>query len=119
MPVAILERDEARTANACERNRERNVSRLPTKQKSGRKTQSSRTGDGLGTGGASLREQLAETFRTVRLLVAAREALAGQRHLAVRAREALAVPRFVLVRYTAACDDLMRMGKKGGNNPAL
>lgn len=50
VPVAILERDETRTADA---------------------------GDWLGTGGASLREQLAEAVGAVGLLVAAREALAG------------------------------------------
>lgn len=80
VPVAILERDEARTTNAS---------------------------DGLGTGGASLREQFTETFGTVRFLVAAGKALTGKRYLAVRARETLTMPRFVLVRYTTACDDLL------------
>lgn len=87
VPVAILERDETRTAD---------------------------TGDWLGTGGASLREQLAEAVGAVWLLVAAREALAGERHLAVGAGEALAVPRFVLVRYAAAGDDLLTLDATGG-----
>lgn len=87
VPVAILERDEARTTNAS---------------------------DGLGTGGASLREQFTETFGTVRFLVAAGKALTGKRYLAVRTGEALTVPRFVLVRYTAARDDLLAFDASGG-----
>lgn len=65
------------------------------------------TCDWLDTGGASLGEQLSEALGTVRLLVAAGEALPGQGHLTVGAGEALAVPRFVLVGHTAAGDDLL------------
>lgn len=86
MPVAVLERDETGTTDS---------------------------GNWLDTGGASLGEQLAEALGTVRLLVAAREALAGQRHLAVGAREALTVPRFVLVGHAAARDDLLALDATG------
>lgn len=86
MPVAVLERDETGTTDS---------------------------GNWLDTGGASLGEQLSEALGTVRLLVAAGEALAGQRHLAVGAREALAVPRFVLVGHTAAGDDLLALDATG------
>lgn len=70
------------------------------------------TGNWLDTGGASLGEQLPEALGTVRLLVAAGEALAGQRNRAVGAREALTVPRFVLVGHTAAGDDLREKRQK-------
>lgn len=86
MPVAVLERDETGTTDS---------------------------GNWLDTGGASLGEQLAEALGTVRLLVAAREALAGQRYLAVGAREALTVPRFVLVGHAAARDDLLALDAAG------
>lgn len=86
VPVAVLERDETGTTDS---------------------------GNWLDTGGASLGEQLAEALGTVRLLVAAREALAGQRHLAVGAREALTVPRFVLVGHAAARDDLLALDAAG------
>lgn len=86
MPVTIFERDETGTADSC---------------------------DWLDTGGASLGEQLSEALGTVRLLVAAGEALPGQGHLTVGAGEALAVPRFVLVGHTAAGDDLLALDATG------
>ena len=64
------------------------------------------TGDGLGAGRASLREELAEAVCAVGLVLAAGEALPGQRLLAVRAREALAVPWVVAVRHAALGDHL-------------
>lgn len=71
------------------------------------------SGDWLDTGGASLGEQFPEALGTVRLLVAAGEALPGQGHLAVGAGEALTVPRFVLVGHTAAGDDLLALDATG------
>lgn len=64
-------------------------------------------GDWSAASRASLGEQLAETLGAVRLVVARREALAGQRRVAVGAREAFAMPRLVLVCHTAARDDLI------------
>lgn len=86
MPVTIFERDETGTADSC---------------------------DWLDTGGASLGEQLSEALGTVRLLVAAGEALPGQGHLTVGAGEALTVPWFVLVGHTAAGDDLLALDATG------
>lgn len=84
--MTIFERDETGTADSC---------------------------DWLDTGGASLGEQLSEALGTVRLLVAAGEALPGQGHLTVGAGETLAVPRFVLVGHTAAGDDLLALDATG------
>lgn len=73
------------------------------------------TSDRLSARRAPLREQFAEAFSAVGLLVPRREPLAGQRRAAVGAREALAVPRLVLVRHAALRDDLeaRRLGLDG------
>lgn len=86
MPVTVLERDETGTADS---------------------------GDWLDTGGASLGEKFPEALGTVRLLVAAGEALPGQGHLTVGAGEALTMPRFVLVGHTTAGDDLLALDATG------
>lgn len=70
---------------------------------------SSLTSDGLGARGAPFREQLAEAFGAVWLLVAGGEPLSCERGVAVGASEAFAVPRLVLVRYASLRDDLERI----------
>lgn len=79
VPVAVLEGDEARAADA---------------------------GDGLAARGAPLGEQIAEALGAAGLLITGREALSGQVLVAVCAGEALAMPWFVLVGYTTALNSL-------------
>jgi hypothetical protein len=87
VPVTVLEGNEARATDAS---------------------------NWLGTGGAAFRKQFAEAVSTIRLLVAAREALTGQGSLAVRARKALSMPWVVLVSHTASRDNLFALDATSG-----
>mgnify|MGYP005985454189 FL=1 len=82
VPVSVFKRDELRASN---------------------------TGDWFVAGKATFCEQLAETFCTIGLLVAAGETLSGEALGAVGAGEALSVPWLVLVRYAAASDNLKQL----------
>lgn len=64
------------------------------------------TGDRLGAGGTPLGEKFSEALGAVRLVVAGREPLTGQRLDAVCAGEALAMPRLVAVRHAALSNNL-------------
>jgi len=64
------------------------------------------TSDGLPAGGAALGEEFSEALGAVWFFIAGREALSGERRVAVGAGEALAVPRLVLVSHATSCDDL-------------
>lgn len=66
------------------------------------------TSDGLDARRATLGEEFSEALCAVRLLVARREALPGQRRVTVGAREALTVPWLVLVGHASLRDDLER-----------
>lgn len=86
VPVTILERYEARSANA---------------------------GNGLGTGSASLGEELSEALSTVRLLVSRRESLSSKGSAAIGTGEALAVPRVVAVSHATGGDYLIALDASG------
>lgn len=64
------------------------------------------TGNRFCASSAPLGEELAEALGTVWLLITGRETLTSQRLVAVSAGEAVPVPGLVLVRHTAAGDDL-------------
>lgn len=87
MPVTILERNETRAADASDR---------------------------LDACCTAFGKQLAETFSAIWLLIATRETLSGQRHVAIGACEALPVPGFVLIGHTSRSDDLVAFNASSG-----
>jgi len=87
MPVAILERDEACTADA---------------------------GDGLGASRASLGKEFAETVGAVRLLISGGESLSCQASVAIRATEALPMPRLIAICHATRLNDLVALDAPGG-----